>query len=136
MTKHARFKRILGFACYHLFRLPCFHDHSPHRFYYLVLSWAGYWAHMPNHWPVQRTHWHTNLRCRMLVNEDRGRAIAEATHWLKTYCRHWATVGQDTQTMDNLTAEERITARQHMGTLRRLGLLKEGGFRGNFEVMT
>lgn len=26
--------------------------------------------------------------------------------------------------------------RQHLGTLRRLGRLKEGGFRGNFEVIT
>ena len=67
-------------------------------------------------------------QCRHLIHEDRGRAIAEATHWLKTYCRHWATVGQDTQTLDNLNAAERITARQHMGALRRLGLLKEADF--------
>jgi kynurenine formamidase len=73
--------------------------------------------------------------CRQLVAEDRGRAAAEAVHWLKTYCRHWATVGHDTQTIDNLNAAERITARQHLGTLRRIGKLREGGFRGNFEVL-
>ena len=129
MTIRQRTKRILGFACYHLFRLPGFHEYAPERFYYWVLSWAGYWANTPSQ---PRTYWHTNLRCRMLIHEDRGRAIAEATHWLKTYCRHWATVGHDTQTMDNLTADERITARQHMGTLRRLGLLREGLYKGNF----
>jgi hypothetical protein len=37
--------------------------------------------------------------------------------------------------MDNLNNAERILARQHLGTLRRLGMLKEGGFRGNFEVV-
>ena len=75
------------------------------------------------------------LTCRRLVAEDRARASADAIHWLKTYCRHWATVGNDTQTMDNLNSDERIIARQHLGTLRRLGMLKEGGFRGNFEIL-
>jgi kynurenine formamidase len=75
------------------------------------------------------------LQCLHLVHQDRGRAAAEAVAWLKTYCRHWATVGHDTQTMDNLNNAERILARQHLGTLRRLGMLKEGGFRGNFEVV-
>lgn len=79
-------------------------------------------------------HHHLKLRCRSLVRADRKRDINESVHWLKTYCRHWATVGHDTQTMDNLNAAERVTARQHMGTLRRLGMLREGGFRGNFEV--
>lgn len=74
------------------------------------------------------------LQCLHLVHHDRGLAAAEAITWLKTYCRHWATVGHDTQTLDNLNAAERVTARQHMGTLRRLGMLREGGFRGNFEV--
>jgi len=74
------------------------------------------------------------LQCLHLVHHDRGMAAAEAITWLKTYCRHWATVGHDTQTLDNLNAAERVTARQHMGTLRRLGMLREGGFRGNFEV--
>ena len=63
-------------------------------------------------------------------------AIEEAAWWIKTYCRHWATVGHDTQTLDNLNAAERVTAQQHLGTLRRFGLLREGGFRGNFEVIT
>ena len=31
---------------------------------------------------------------------------------------------------------ERVIARQHMGTLRRLGMIREGGFRGNFEILT
>lgn len=71
---------------------------------------------------------HAALRqqCLYLVTEDRHRAACEASHWLKTYCRHWATVGHDTQTLDNLSPAERITAMQHMGTLRRLGLLREG----------
>lgn len=87
-----------------------------------------------NH-PEMKRH-HLKLRCRSLVRKDRAPDINEATHWLKTYCRHWATVGHDTQTLDNLNDSERITARQHLGTLRRHGLLREGGFRGNFEVMT
>lgn len=73
------------------------------------------------------------LQCLHLVHQDRGRAAAEAITWLKTYCRHWATVGHDTQTMDNLNADERILAMQHMGTLRRLGMLKEGGFGGTLK---
>jgi len=73
--------------------------------------------------------------CLILVNDDRRAAIENATFWLKTYCRHWARNGIDWQTLDNLNAAERITARQHMGTLRRLGRLREGGFRGNFEVL-
>lgn len=75
------------------------------------------------------------LRCRSLVRKDRNHAINGAIHWLTTYCRHWATVGHDTMTMDNLNPAERIIARQHLGTLRRLGKLREGGFRGNFEIL-
>lgn len=84
--------------------------------------------------PDMKRH-HLKLRCRSLVRKDRNHAVNEAAHWLTTYCRHWATVGHDTMTMDNLNAAERVTARQHLGTLRRLGKLREGGFRGNFEVM-
>ena len=73
-------------------------------------------------------------QCLYLVTEDRHRAACDAAYWLRTYCRHWATVGHDTQTIDNLNNAERITARRHLGTLRRLGLLREGGFRGNFEI--
>ena len=75
-------------------------------------------------------------QCLYLVTEDRHRAASDAYTWLKTYCRHWATVGHDTQTLDNLNNSERITARQHLGTLRRLGMIREGGFRGNFEILT
>lgn len=74
-------------------------------------------------------------QCLYLVREDRHRAAADAYTWLKTYCRHWATVGHDTQTIDNLNHDQRVIARQHLGTLRRMGLLREGGFRGNFEVL-
>lgn len=75
------------------------------------------------------------LRCKQLIDADRQVAGEAAAHWLKTYCRHWATVGHDTQTMDNLNDAERVIARQHLGTLRRLGKLREGGFRGNFEIL-
>ena len=70
-----------------------------------------------------------------MVLKDRAQATDDAAWWLKTYCRHWARNGIDWQTLDNLNSAERITARQHMGTLRRLGRLREGGFRGNFEVL-
>ena len=75
-------------------------------------------------------------QCLYLVTEDRHRAACEASHWLRTYCRHWATIGHDTQTIDNLNTDERVIARQHLGTLRRLGMIREGGFRGNFEILT
>ena len=78
---------------------------------------------------------HLKLRCRSLVRKDRAQDADDAAWWLKTYCRHWARNGIDWQTTENLTAAERITARQHMGTLRRLGRLREGGFRGNFEAL-
>ena len=54
-------------------------------------------------------------QCLYLVTEDRHRAACEASHWLRTYCRHWATIGHDTQTIDNLNTDERIIAQQHMG---------------------
>ena len=60
--------------------------------------------------------------------------VIEAWHWIKTYCRHWATTGHDWQTIDNITPEQRPTAERHLQTLREAGLLVEGGFRGNFEV--
>lgn len=43
--------------------------------------------------------------------------------------------GHDWQTTENLTAEQRPIAEIHLRTLRDAGLLREGGFRGNFEVL-
>lgn len=60
--------------------------------------------------------------------------IDHAAWWIKTYCRHWATIGHDTQTLDGLNRDERAQAERHLQTLREAGLLREGGFRGNFEV--
>ena len=75
-------------------------------------------------------------KCMSVVVRDRQADAEHAAWWIKTYCRHWATVGHDTQTLDNLNDAERVIARQHLGTLRRFGRLREGGFRGNFEVIT
>ena len=51
------------------------------------------------------------------------------SHWLRTYCRHWATIGHDTQTIDNLNTDERIIAQQHIGNSAPPGDDQEGGFR-------
>lgn len=59
--------------------------------------------------------------------------VVEAWHWLDIHCRHWATVGQDQQTTENLSASDRAIAEQHLQTLRDSGLIEhERGFRGNF----
>ena len=71
-----------------------------------------------------------------VARQQLNRAACDAAYWLRTYCRHWATIGHDTQTIDNLNTDERVIARQHIGTLRRLGMIREGGFRGNFEILT
>ena len=63
-------------------------------------------------------------------------AIVEAWEWINTYCPHYATQGRDWQTTDNMSAASRVIAQQHIGTLRRLGMIREGGFRGNFEILT
>lgn len=62
-------------------------------------------------------------------------AVVEAWDWIDIYCRHLATAGRDWQTTENLTAEQRPIAEIHLRTLRDAGMLREGGFRGNFEVL-
>lgn len=61
------------------------------------------------------------------------KVVVDAWWWLDTFCRHWATVGRDQQTLDNLNREERGTAEQHLETLEQYGLIEtRSGFRGNF----
>jgi len=74
-------------------------------------------------------------KCHALVFNDRQDAADTSEIWIKIYCRHWATVNKDSQTLDNLNAEERTIARQHMAILRRANRLKEGGFKANFETL-
>lgn len=126
-------KTIIGFCCWQIKRIPGFYSQPGNRFYYWVLSWAGYYAGLSEE--PARSRYLLRRKIRTLITSDRIQAADDAAWWLKTYCRHWATSGIDWQTLDNLTAAERITARQHMETLRRLGRLREGGFRGNFEVI-
>ena len=59
--------------------------------------------------------------------------VVEAWHWLDIHCRHWATVGQDQQTLPEKSSPVRELAEQHLQTLRDAGLIEhERGFRGNF----
>ena len=59
--------------------------------------------------------------------------VVEAWHWLDIHCRHWATVGQDQQTTDNLRKCERPIAARCLWILRRAKLIATvRGFRGNF----
>lgn len=74
-------------------------------------------------------------KCHALVFNDRQDAADTSEIWIKIYCRHWATVNKDSQTLDNLNSEERIIARQHLAVLRRANRLKEGGFKANFETL-
>lgn len=60
--------------------------------------------------------------------------VVEAWHWIKTYCRHWATVGTDWQTLDNLGSQDKEKAKEYLTRLRAFGLLVEGGPRHNFVV--
>jgi hypothetical protein len=61
------------------------------------------------------------------------KVVVDAWWWLDTFCRHWATVGRDQQTLDNLNKEDRRTAEQHLETLEQYGLIEtRSGFRGNF----
>lgn len=73
-------------------------------------------------------------QCLYLVTEDRHRAACEASHWLRTYCRHYATIGSDQQTTSNLTPDDKLIAEHHLATLRRLGKLREDGYKGNFII--
>jgi len=59
--------------------------------------------------------------------------VVAAWHWLDINCRHWATVGQDQQTLPEKSSPVRKMAEQHLQTLRDAGLIEhERGFRGNF----
>lgn len=40
--------------------------------------------------------------------------VIEAYWWLKTYCRHWATLYHDWQTLDGQVGENKETAERYM----------------------
>lgn len=40
--------------------------------------------------------------------------VVEAHTWLKTYCRHWATLYHDWQTLDGQIGEDKETAERYM----------------------
>lgn len=50
--------------------------------------------------------------------------VVEAWHWIKTHCRHWAIVGNDWQTLDELTKDKREIAERHMVVLCLHGLVE------------
>lgn len=64
--------------------------------------------------------------------------------WIKTYCRHHATLGVDQQCLDGMPklpsdntpyTPDQQTAHQHLAILREAGLLMESGFyKDNFVV--
>lgn len=61
------------------------------------------------------------------------KAVVDAWWWLDTFCRHWATVGRDQQTLENLSGKDREVAEAHLETLEQYNLLEtRRGFRGNF----
>lgn len=61
------------------------------------------------------------------------KTVVEAWWWLDTFCRHWATVGRDQQTLENLSGKDREVAEAHLETLEQYNLLEtRRGFRGNF----
>ena len=70
--------------------------------------------------------------------------VQTAYWWIKTYCRHHATLGIDQQCLDGMPSlpsdntpytPDQQTARQHLAILREAGLLMESGFfKHNFVV--
>ena len=70
--------------------------------------------------------------------------VLAAHHWIKTYCRHHATLGIDQQCLDGMPklpsdntpyTPDQQTAHQHLAILRDAGLLMESGFfKHNFVV--
>lgn len=52
------------------------------------------------------------------------REVVEAWHWVKTNCRHWATVGHDWQTLDEMTDDAREEAERCMVILCMYGLVE------------
>jgi hypothetical protein len=60
--------------------------------------------------------------------------VIEAWEWIDTYCPHYATLGRDWQTTDNMSAASRVMAKRHLETLRESGLIEieSAPPRGNF----
>lgn len=64
------------------------------------------------------------------------KTVQFAHWWLQTYCRHWATVGVDQMTTDNLGSEQKARAHRYLAGLRRVGLVKNvPTFRGRNFVL-
>lgn len=75
---------------------------------------------------------------------DYPEEVIAAHWWIKTYCRHHATLGIDQQCLDGMPklpsdntpyTPDQQTAHRHLATLREAGLLMESGFfKNNFVV--
>lgn len=75
---------------------------------------------------------------------DYPEEVQTAYWWIKTYCRHHATLGVDQQCLDGMPklpsdntpyTPDQQTAHQHLAILREAGLLMESGFyKDNFVV--
>jgi hypothetical protein len=49
--------------------------------------------------------------------------VVEAWHWIKQHCRHYATTGYDTQTIEFLSVEDQEIAAQHIALLNKHDML-------------
>ena len=67
--------------------------------------------------------------------------VVEAWHWVKQHCRHYATIGYDTQTTEFLSAEDMEIAANHIALLNKADMLvttdfqKKPFFHKNFVVL-